>query len=97
MLYFISPQQVNLFLCVGAILLSLQKNTIEGANVLGIFPFHVKSHSITSTALMRELANRGHNVTVLSMHPQNKNVPNYTDIVLKSTVLDLIDNGKIIH
>ncbi|XP_021912896.1 uncharacterized protein LOC110826504 [Zootermopsis nevadensis] len=87
-------KQVNLFLCVGAILLSLQKNTIEGANVLGIFPFHVKSHSITSTALMRELANRGHNVTVLSMHPQNKNVPNYTDVVLKSTVLDLIDNGS---
>jgi glucuronosyltransferase len=80
----------------GAILLSLQKNKGEAPNILGIFPFHAKSHAIINTALMRELANRGHNVTVLSMHPQKDNLPNYTDIVLKSSMLDLMDNGKLI-
>jgi glucuronosyltransferase len=67
----------------------------EGANILGIFPFQAKSHAITFTALMRELAIRGHNVTVLSLHPQKDSLANYTDIVLKSSMLDFMDNGKI--
>jgi hypothetical protein len=92
---FVRSQQVNLFFYVGVILLSLHKNTSEGANILGIFPFQAKSHAITCTALMRELASRGHNVTVLSLHPQKDSLANYTDIVLKSSMLHFMDNGKI--
>jgi glucuronosyltransferase len=69
-------------------------NVCGGAKILGIFPSHPKSHAIMSTALMRELATRGHHVTVLSLHPQKDNVGNYTDIVLKTSLLDVMDNGK---
>jgi hypothetical protein len=41
-----------------------------GAIVLGIFQFQVKSHFIEASALLRELANRGHDVTVISHRPQ---------------------------
>jgi hypothetical protein len=69
-------------------------NVCGGAKILGILPSHPKSHAIMTTALMRELATRGHHVTVLSLHPQMDNVGNYTDIVLKTSFMDLLDNGK---
>ncbi|PNF23016.1 hypothetical protein B7P43_G09834, partial [Cryptotermes secundus] len=82
----------NLLWCVRTALLPLLMNVCGGAKILGIFPSHSRSHAIISSALMRELAARGHHVTVLSMHPQVDNVGNYTDIVLKSSLLDLLDN-----
>jgi hypothetical protein len=94
MLSSIHPQQANLLWCFGAALLSLLMNVCGGAEILGIFPSHPKSHAIMGTALMRELATRGHHVTVLSLHPQMDNVSNYTDIVLKSSLVDFLDNGE---
>lgn len=94
MLGFLHPQQANLLWCAGTALLPLLMSVCGGAKILGIFPSHPKSHAIISWALMRELATRGHHVTMLSMHPQVDNVGNYTDIVLKSSLLDLLDNGK---
>jgi glucuronosyltransferase len=66
------------------------------AKILGIFPSDSKSHAIIGTALMRELANRGHHITMLSQHPQTDDVANYTDIVLKASLLDILHNGKIV-
>lgn len=48
--------------------------------ILGIFPSMSKSHFIVGHALMRGLADAGHEVTVLSPYPQNKPVKNYRDI-----------------
>jgi glucuronosyltransferase len=66
---------------------------IRGAKVLGVFPFHSRSHLIVHKALMFELASRGHEVTVVSSFPENKAIPNYTDIELKTAVKDLMGSG----
>ena len=69
--------------------------TIRGAKVLGVFPFPARSHLIVQKALMFELARRGHEVTVVSPIPENKAIPNYTDIELKISLGDIIgDVGK---
>ena len=52
----------------------------HGAKILGIFPLPGKSHFIVSSALLRELANRGHQVTVFSPFPEKSPIPNYTNI-----------------
>ena len=66
-----------------------------GAKILGIFPFHAKSHSFVASALLRELANRGHDVTVITHNPQMEKIDNYTDVYVKTTLMDLInDEGK---
>lgn len=43
-----------------------------------------------ATALMLELAKRGHEVTVISHNPYKEKVANYTEIVVKTTMLDFI-------
>ena len=62
---------------------------IRGAKVLGVFPFPARSHLIVQKALMFELARRGHEVTVVSSFPENKVIPNYTEIELKTSIHDL--------
>jgi hypothetical protein len=62
---------------------------IRGAKVLGLFPFPSRSHLMVQKALMFELARRGHEVTVVSSFPENKVIPNYTEIELKISEQDL--------
>jgi glucuronosyltransferase len=63
----------------------------HGAKILGIFPFFAKSHFAVSSVLFKELANRGHQVTVLSPFPEKSPVPNYTDIDTRVTRDDLMN------
>ena len=62
-----------------------------GAKVLGIFPFQGKSHFIVASALLRELANRVHCVTVISHHPQTDKIANCTDVYVKRALMDVME------
>ncbi|XP_065219659.1 uncharacterized protein LOC135845124 [Planococcus citri] len=53
------------------------------ANILGVFPLNFKSHYIIYQSVMKELARRGHNVTVINPFPMNEAQQNYTDIDIK--------------
>lgn len=55
----------------------------ETANILGLFPTTGMSAFAVSEAIMKGLAKRGHNVTVLSCFPQPANIENYTDISIR--------------
>jgi putative protein kinase ArgK-like GTPase of G3E family len=65
--------------------------TVHSAKFLAIFPVPAKSHNTVFTALTRELARRGHHVTVISSFPEQPPVPNITDIEVK---IFLSDNCK---
>jgi hypothetical protein len=65
----------------------------DGANILGIFPMPAKSHMTVHSALMKELAHRGHNVTVFSPFPEKSPIPNFTDIEFKLTYHELLQNS----
>jgi glucuronosyltransferase len=60
----------------------------KGAKILGLFPIAAPSHAAVSFAIVKELAQRGHQVTVLSPYPQEKPIPNYTDIAVHKTELE---------
>ncbi|XP_049545913.1 UDP-glycosyltransferase UGT5-like [Anopheles darlingi] len=78
---------------------------IDGAKILGIFPTSARSHFIVGSSLMKELARRGHEVTVINPFPQKKPLPNYRDIdvsieqdIMKNfmpNMLDLADHSVI--
>jgi len=51
----------------------------QAANILGIFPAPSISHQLTFQAIMKALAARGHQITVIS--------PNPLKVILLSTVL----------
>ena len=55
-------------------------NFVSGAKILGIFPIPSRSHMAVNIALMKELARRGHEVTVLTPYPSTETIPNYNHV-----------------
>lgn len=60
-------------------------NVVDTLNILGVFPLPTKSHFFVFSPYLKELANRGHNVTVISYYPQKEPIVNYYDIDLGET------------
>lgn len=52
----------------------------NGAKILGVFPFPAHSHFTVGFTIMKELAERGHEVTMISSYPQKTPIKNYRDI-----------------
>ncbi|XP_059480683.1 UDP-glucosyltransferase 2-like [Neocloeon triangulifer] len=52
----------------------------QGARILGLFGVSGKSHNNFFSALTLELANRGHNLTILTSFPTKKSSANYREI-----------------
>jgi UDP-glucoronosyl and UDP-glucosyl transferase. len=75
------------FICV---LLQCLLGYSTGARILGIFPHVAKSHFMMSEVLMKGLANRGHEVLVISPFPQKTPIPNYTDISLVGSMPNVV-------
>jgi glucuronosyltransferase len=64
----------------------------NGYRILGVFPLHGKSHWIMQEALMKNLAKRGHQVDVVTHFPLEEPIPNYTDISLKGSLPQVMNN-----
>jgi glucuronosyltransferase len=55
---------------------------VEGAMILGVFPYPSKSHVILGQPIFVELAKRGHEVVFISPFPMKNPPKGYRDIVL---------------
>jgi hypothetical protein len=81
--------------CAALLTASLLITTLqacEGARILGLFPLSGRSHAIVHFSLVKELAKRGHQVTVLSPFPQQSAIPNYTDIAIREIAVEELLN-----
>lgn len=77
------PVILHLLLCVG---------TNESYKILGIFHTSSKSHYIAGGALMKGLAEKGHDVTVISPFPQDKPLKDFHDVAVFG--VDKLLDGK---
>lgn len=60
----------------------------NGANILGVYTMDIKSHYIIAQPLLKELAQSGHNVTVITSF-KTKNLPTgYHEINIDVLKLD---------
>jgi hypothetical protein len=66
--------------------------TCQGARILAVFPSTFTSHTHVYTALTKQLARQGHQVTVLSPFPQKWAPPGYVDIDLMMSPLGAVKN-----
>ncbi|KAL0878881.1 hypothetical protein ABMA27_003892 [Loxostege sticticalis] len=73
---------MKLSVAILTILSTIFINEVTPLNILGIFPYQGKSHFFVFEPYLRELAARGHNVTVISQFPQKIALKNYHDISL---------------
>lgn len=70
---------------------------INGAKILGIFVFPGPSQYIYGSALLKELAERGHEVTSISAFPQNTPLKNFHDIsVSENTIVAKGETHKVL-
>lgn len=76
--------KISIFLIVLTFGVILQN--VESAKILAIFPTVSKSHWIFGSKLMKELANAGHEVTVLSPFPLKNPPKGYRDIELTGVI-----------
>ncbi|XP_059475739.1 UDP-glycosyltransferase UGT5-like [Neocloeon triangulifer] len=65
----------------------------RGARILAVFPFFSKSHILVLKALTNELSSRGHEMVVLSAFPQDKKLPNYTDIDIMPDLQEIMQRA----
>lgn len=63
------------------------------ANILSLFPMPSMSHVRLGLELSKELAARGHNITMLTPYPQGINKPNFREI--SQAELTELMKGKI--
>ncbi|XP_058799318.1 UDP-glycosyltransferase UGT5-like [Phymastichus coffea] len=57
-------------------------------NILAMIPCNGKRHFYVAEVLFEELAQRGHNVTLLGHYPKKKPIPNYHDISMENEIAD---------
>ena len=60
----------------------------ESAKILGLFPMPSKSHTAVNVAIVKELAERGHEVTVVSPFPEKSEIPNYKNVALDEKIIE---------
>ncbi|CAB3360397.1 Hypothetical predicted protein [Cloeon dipterum] len=69
-------------LCSLALILCAGLSAAHGSRILCLFGVSGKSHNNFFSSLTRELANRGHDLTVLTSYPTNKTSANYKEIAV---------------
>lgn len=62
--------------------------TVNSYNILGVLQSASKSHYIIGHAIMKALAQDGHQVTVMTPFKEKYPVPNYEEVYLERSVSD---------
>jgi len=63
---------------------------VDGARILAIFPVRAKSHYNVYEPLLKRLSAKGHEVVAVTHFPQKKQLANFTDVDISSTLPSLI-------
>ncbi|XP_077286332.1 UDP-glycosyltransferase UGT5-like [Arctopsyche grandis] len=69
------------------LLLLVTVGIVDSARILGFFPTDTQSHYMVYSRLMKTLASRGHQVTVVSLFPETTNIENLNDIGLNGSYI----------
>lgn len=78
------------------ILFVLITTSVNSAKILGIFFSTSHSHFLLGNSLLKELAARGHEVTMISYFDQQPPVKNYRTIRLEE-IVDFVSSMFTIH
>jgi hypothetical protein len=83
---------------IAILLFSTTAFLTNGAKILGIFPLPGRSHYILGSSLLRELAERGHDVTMISCFSEKEPPKNgiYRDVVV-SGLLEAIQGNILAY
>ena len=78
-----SPVKIFQKLLVIFGLFILTPSIIEGSKILFLIPFPGPSHFLMFKVFIKELIDRGHEVTAISAYPFKERLDNYTEILIE--------------
>ncbi|KAJ4448758.1 hypothetical protein ANN_00149 [Periplaneta americana] len=67
----------------------------KAAKILTLISFNGKSHFSMFEVLLKALAKRGHQVTVVGFFPLKDPIPNYTDISVEGSLPEVVNNMTV--
>ncbi|XP_055537533.1 UDP-glycosyltransferase UGT4-like [Wyeomyia smithii] len=70
----------SILLLIASIIVIALSDVVNSAKILCLFPTGSKSHVLGPQTLLKHLASRGHEVTMVSAFPLSKPVKNYRDV-----------------
>lgn len=70
--------------------------SVNSYKILGVLHIPARSHYIVMNALMRELAHRGHEVTVITAFKETNPIENYEEIFIENSLPDAIKSNSTI-
>lgn len=73
---------------------TIGNNEIGAYKILGVFPTLARSHYIVGSALMRGLAEAGHEVTMISPFAEKNPPTNYTEVHLEGLVTKMLQGKR---
>ncbi|XP_065220400.1 UDP-glucosyltransferase 2-like isoform X2 [Planococcus citri] len=77
---------LHLYIAIFFLIFFLNSNPVaESAKILGIFPTRSRSHHSINQPIVKGLASKGHQVTIISPFKSNDNIPNYREILITQT------------
>lgn len=60
----------------------------KSAKILAVFNHAGASHTSIGKVLLKNLAKKGHQVTMVSSYPMKESIPNYNDVFLSENLED---------
>lgn len=63
-----------------SIILILLLGEVSAYSILAVLPIKSRSHHVFASAVLENLAQKGHNVTVFTLFPRLQNIPSYHEI-----------------
>lgn len=79
--------------CLGVLLSGCLTSSAERSRILGVFPFAPYSHYALGSSLMKALAEKGHDVTIITAHREKNPPKNYREVYVDGVVAQM--EGKI--
>lgn len=70
---------------ISIIVCSLLYQSVNTYRILGVFPAPSKSHYYVGQALMQGLAEKGHEVTIISPFKEKSPIKNYNEVFLENS------------
>lgn len=69
---------------------------VSSYKILGVFPFAASSHYIVGSALMKGLAEKGHDVTIISAYKEQSPIKNFKTIPIPEALEAMEGESHII-
>lgn len=86
---------MKIVLCVALILLGLVASGNGAYRILGVFPAPAYSHYALGSRLMKALAEKGHDVTMISPFKEKSPPKFYREIVLEEILKESEGNNRV--